>query len=116
MGAIATFFGLICTAANGFLVGLAVVHTCLLVLSMAMMEIDKNPECTWNCGVLIYGGEALILALLAVPFFFLAKFSLWTNPLKLTTWHICATLGFLLSAVCYCYAFFNHTQSCGVLS
>lgn len=111
----ATFFGLICTAANGLFLSLAVVHTGLLILSVVMMEIDKNPECTWNCGVLIYGAEALILILLSLPFYFLAKlFSLGTNPLKSTTWHVSAGLAFLLSVGCYCYAFLNHCGSCGV--
>jgi hypothetical protein len=105
MGKLATLFGLICTAANGILVSLSIVHAGLIGLCVAMMEIDKNPESTWNCGVLIYGAEALILFLISLPFFFLAKFTLWTNPLKTTTWLVSASFVFLVSAGSYCYAF-----------
>ncbi|MEZ4536394.1 MAG: hypothetical protein R3D26_15565 [Cyanobacteriota/Melainabacteria group bacterium] len=112
MDKLANLFGLFCAAINGILISLSVVHAALVGVCFAMMQIDKNPVCTWNCGVLIYGSEAVVLFLVALPFYFLAKFSLWTNPLKSTTWIVAAASGFLLSAGCYGYGFLDHFRTC----
>ncbi|MDX2107570.1 MAG: hypothetical protein SFY67_14310 [Candidatus Melainabacteria bacterium] len=107
MHTLANIFGLICAAANGALLSLSAVHAILVCVSIAMMQIDKSPENTWNCGVLIYSTEALILFSISLPFYFLAKFSLWSNPLKSTTWQLAAATSFLVAAGSYCYAFFR---------
>lgn len=115
MDKLATLFGMICAATNGMLVSLSIIHAALVCISFAMMEIDKNPECTWNCGVLIFSAESVALLLVSVPFYLLAKFSLWTNPIKLLTWQMSAAFAFLTSACLYGYAFLNHNQSCNLV-